>query len=191
MCYIGLAGGSAPSTPGRRERRRGAGSWPPSLRPSPGTCPARGAPGSPRRSGSARSPAAVKALPRLLRVRCGPTGDCRGRPCGMAFAGQPGGWPLAHDEQERSPRRRSVVAEHRRRQGGRPGTDRIDDDRVPANEHDFAGTGSSPATRCRWPATGRTGTRDSGRTRSAARGSKGSAASPRQPQCTHIGSAGS
>ena len=63
-------------------RRRCAGQTAPSLRPSPGRAPARsGAPGGPRRP-------AAHGRPRLSRryappaLRYGPSGDCRGRPCG-------------------------------------------------------------------------------------------------------------
>ncbi len=83
-----------PRPPDGETARRRAASDPPSMRPSPARSLGRmmSAGRSPA-SGSARSPAAVKALPRLLRVRFGPAGDRRGRPCGNALTGQPEGWP--------------------------------------------------------------------------------------------------
>ena len=39
MCYIGLAGGSAPSTPARRDGGAAPAETPPSMRPSPSRVP--------------------------------------------------------------------------------------------------------------------------------------------------------
>ena len=92
--YIGLAGGSAPSTPGRRygaaPRRFGPAVDAAVAGPLAGRSMSAGRPPA---SGSARSPAAVNPLARVLRLRFGPPGDRGGRPCGIAVAGQPEGWP--------------------------------------------------------------------------------------------------
>ena len=96
--YIGLARGSVPSTPRAETRRRCAGSDPPSMRPSPGRVPGtimcrdhqrRAVPGVRQRTVARGRQAAARLLHSVPAL----PGDCRGRPCGKALAGQPEGWP--------------------------------------------------------------------------------------------------
>ena len=99
MCYMGLAGGSAPSTPDGDPARRHAGSDPPPLRLLRHRSEEHERRSVPA-SGSARSPAAVN---RFAVLRSAPAfGDCHGRPCGIALAGQPEGWPSSKTNKRRS-----------------------------------------------------------------------------------------
>ena len=114
MCVHWAGGGSAPSTPAQRY-----GGAAPGFRGAVDAAVAGSRRQDDERRAIPRRPAATVAPGRQPAgagppLRSGPTGDCRGRPCRKALAGQPEGWP-AFRTNKRSALRRSVVAESRHR----------------------------------------------------------------------------